>query len=347
MVFHVRITKKSNRTNDSIGLDLSENETRKIADNYHRGQNFLLAGEVIDPFDIEKIRINETNESSSQLVPKIRSQRSQSGYAAITISDEWYVTEEGVDVTNKFIKHPPSKERETKPAPQWVTQSGYKTDEDIERMVMQYLIIKSGENSIDIRDLSLTRIEKLFEVGDKKRLKKILEKLEEDKISLLKSNIGIYVPDELLKNESLKSFKLGDALGNIKKAYITGFVTFALLYYLIVPFKEWLILAFDFSKPDNILVNSVFIGLLFPLAFGGIIYLTYDKIRLNIGKTRSVGASIILSYVATLLGYIVLTVIFNYNIDPIGIYTALGLGTAISALLVAYFVYIRRGVTEI
>jgi len=114
MVYHVRITKKSDKWNDCLEFDLSRDELlKKIIEPYHKGKKFICSGEVIDPFDIDKIKINETLEKSSVLIPKIKAKRRQST-TATPISDEWYVTEEGKDVTSKFIKYPPKRKGKSK-----------------------------------------------------------------------------------------------------------------------------------------------------------------------------------------------------------------------------------------
>jgi len=67
------------------------------------------AREPIDPSDVERIRINETELPSGNLLPKIRAERAKSTVKVLGISDEWHVTEEGVDVTREFITAPPKK----------------------------------------------------------------------------------------------------------------------------------------------------------------------------------------------------------------------------------------------
>ncbi len=56
--------------------------------------------------DLERIRINETQDTSAYYLPIIRARNSLSGILTTT-SDEWYVTEEGRDVTDEYILGPP------------------------------------------------------------------------------------------------------------------------------------------------------------------------------------------------------------------------------------------------
>jgi hypothetical protein len=107
--YHLRITRISNRSSDLLELDLPEDKLRKyIVEAYHKGEKFLCGGTIVDPFDIETIRINRTNEPSSSYLPKIRAELSSSNVIA-SIPEEWYVTEEGIDVTREFINFAPGR----------------------------------------------------------------------------------------------------------------------------------------------------------------------------------------------------------------------------------------------
>lgn len=107
MVYHVRITKKDGRIGDVVELDLSKEDLIKnIVTPFEKGKKFFCNGEIINPFNIEIIRINETEETSNILIPKIRAERERSNFV-VTISDEWDVTEKGKNVTREFIKNPP------------------------------------------------------------------------------------------------------------------------------------------------------------------------------------------------------------------------------------------------
>jgi len=116
--YHVRVTRKSNRTHDVLELDLSENELlERIVSRFAQGLGFICGGEPIAPNDVECIHINRTEEPSTVLLPEIREKRERerrTSNVVVLISDEWYVTKEGEDVTRKFIKFPPS-EAEQKP----------------------------------------------------------------------------------------------------------------------------------------------------------------------------------------------------------------------------------------
>jgi predicted nucleotide-binding protein len=79
---------------------------KRIVKPYHEGETFFCDNTLVDPFDIETIRINRTDLGSSALLPKIRAHRRQLN-VVVSISDEWYVTKEGEDVTSRYIKHPP------------------------------------------------------------------------------------------------------------------------------------------------------------------------------------------------------------------------------------------------
>src|SRR5215217_5225035 len=71
--YHVRITRKGERrSNDLLELDLDKSSLlENIVTQYHQRQPFYCDGTVVDPFDVEKIRINCTERPSSQLLPII------------------------------------------------------------------------------------------------------------------------------------------------------------------------------------------------------------------------------------------------------------------------------------
>lgn len=107
MPFHVRITPKSDRTNDEIKLDMTKEQLEeRILAPYREGRPIVIGGKTIPPDDIEKIHLNETEETSDELIPKIREERRKSN-VIVMISDEWYVTSKGKDVTDDYITGPP------------------------------------------------------------------------------------------------------------------------------------------------------------------------------------------------------------------------------------------------
>lgn len=70
----------------------------------------MCGGEPIPNSDLEAIQINVTDKSSKDLLPMIHERelrrRANSEWVVLGISDEWYVTEEGEDVTKKYIRFP-------------------------------------------------------------------------------------------------------------------------------------------------------------------------------------------------------------------------------------------------
>ena len=68
----------------------------------------MCGGEPIDPFNVEVIYINETTRKSAEIIPEIKAESARSSIL-VAISDEWYVTKKGKDVTREFITAPPRK----------------------------------------------------------------------------------------------------------------------------------------------------------------------------------------------------------------------------------------------
>lgn len=102
--YHVRITTKSDRGNDEVKLDLSKEQlTERFLKPYENGTIIIVNGKPIESDDIERFKINRTDVDSSRLLPQIIAKRSASASIVPHISDEWYVTDKGVDVTDEFI----------------------------------------------------------------------------------------------------------------------------------------------------------------------------------------------------------------------------------------------------
>ena len=111
--YHVRITLKSNRTFDEVKLDLTRGTLiERFIKPYESGHPIITSGKTIDVLDIERLKINKTRDSSATLLPIIRARRKASKSIALGISDEWYVTDEGVDVTDDLIKGSPCYKKE-------------------------------------------------------------------------------------------------------------------------------------------------------------------------------------------------------------------------------------------
>ena len=104
--YHVRITTKSNRENDEIKLDLSKEQlTERFLNPYKYGTNIFVNGKSIEPNDIERIKINRTNEDSSRLMLQIMAEKRANGIV-VPISNKWLVTNEGADITDVLILGP-------------------------------------------------------------------------------------------------------------------------------------------------------------------------------------------------------------------------------------------------
>ena len=108
MPYHVRISKKSNRSRTEVKLDLTEEQLReRFLQPYRAGNPITVNGRTIYCNDIERIRISFTEDNSRQLLPIVQERRRQSDRAVIGISDEWYVADLGRDVSDDFIRTPP------------------------------------------------------------------------------------------------------------------------------------------------------------------------------------------------------------------------------------------------
>jgi predicted nucleotide-binding protein len=110
MPFHVRITRKNQKNRDILKLDLTEQQLLdRFIIPYRTGEPITTGGITTPIEDIESIHVNKTELTSSALLPLIHLRRIQSSGISVAISDEWYVTEEGIDVTDDYITGPPGK----------------------------------------------------------------------------------------------------------------------------------------------------------------------------------------------------------------------------------------------
>lgn len=107
--YHVRITPTDlrRRQRDIVVLDKDAAwiETR-IAAPRRRGESIFINGQTIAWAFIDEIHITETDLTSEQILPQIRALRRARGIAT-QMSDEWYVTRGGRDVTDEFISGAP------------------------------------------------------------------------------------------------------------------------------------------------------------------------------------------------------------------------------------------------
>ena len=116
MPYHVRVTAKSNPSDDEVKLDLSKEmlEQRFLAP-YREGRPIVIGGRTIPPDDIDRIRITQTDKSSDALFPAVRAEIASS-HVITSISEEWYVADKGKDVTDDFITGPPGEGLRNMPA---------------------------------------------------------------------------------------------------------------------------------------------------------------------------------------------------------------------------------------
>ena len=107
MPYHVRVSSKSNPYQDEVRLDLSFEELeQRFLLPYQAGRPIVIGGKTIPPDDLARIRINETQENSDQLRARVESERRASMVVSGTPT-EWYIADEGKEVTDEFITGPP------------------------------------------------------------------------------------------------------------------------------------------------------------------------------------------------------------------------------------------------
>ncbi len=98
---------------EAYEIDLSKEELmEQVVNPYIEGQTFMCGGQPIDAFFVDLIRISESQERSSELIPKLRAKRrAQPNVLGIVapISDNYLVVDESRNITRELIKSPPKK----------------------------------------------------------------------------------------------------------------------------------------------------------------------------------------------------------------------------------------------
>ena len=129
----------------------------------------MCGGEPIDPFDVAVIHINETEKKSVELIPVIKAERARSR-VAVAISNEWYVTKKGKDVTRELITHPPKKQEDVNASVELSKNVFIVHGRDHEPMKeLKAMLIEFGLNPIVLHEQpsgSRTIVEKLEKYSD-------------------------------------------------------------------------------------------------------------------------------------------------------------------------------------
>jgi predicted nucleotide-binding protein len=73
---------------------------------YREGRPIVVGGRTIPADDIERIRINKSDEDAATLLPRVIAERRRSNVFT-TIGNDWYIADSGTDVTDEFIQGPP------------------------------------------------------------------------------------------------------------------------------------------------------------------------------------------------------------------------------------------------
>ena len=113
--YHVRITEKSSRSGGEFKLDLTLEELeRRILSPYSKGQQITIAGKSLSVNEIDRIRINKTDEKSEALRATAQQRRRDSRVVKL-FSVDWDIAAMGEEVTDEFITAPPGSHLEGVP----------------------------------------------------------------------------------------------------------------------------------------------------------------------------------------------------------------------------------------
>lgn len=107
MYYHVTVefvVGRSSKTTEKYELDLTrEDLITKIAGPFVSEQRFMCGGAFVEPKGVREIHFTETSQSSVELLPFIRAERSRSGIVSVR-SDEEFVAGKGREVTREILE---------------------------------------------------------------------------------------------------------------------------------------------------------------------------------------------------------------------------------------------------
>jgi predicted nucleotide-binding protein len=113
--YHVLISTHSHSTEDDVRLDLTEDQLEeRFLLPYRQGRPIVVGGRTVQPTDLDRLRITYTDETSEQLLPRVRQERREAQVQTM-LPDDWYIADRGRDVTDDFVTGPPG--YELPPAP--------------------------------------------------------------------------------------------------------------------------------------------------------------------------------------------------------------------------------------
>jgi len=106
--YHVRITERGQR-HDEVKNDLDEATLEhQFLDPYRNGRPITINGRVIQPENLDRIRINFSEVPSAQIIGQLQIEDRMSNVDIIDRpSDEWRAADRATDVTDQFITGPP------------------------------------------------------------------------------------------------------------------------------------------------------------------------------------------------------------------------------------------------
>jgi hypothetical protein len=134
--YHVCI----NELDEVYELDLTrEFLLRYIVEPYLKNEEFFCGGTRIDPSEIEKIKISETEKPSKELIPEARPKYTSLLSMFSQLSDEEITMREGMDVTRQLITHLPMTAKQRARAPQGMKNESFIKLTALEKSVSHWL----------------------------------------------------------------------------------------------------------------------------------------------------------------------------------------------------------------
>ncbi|MCH7819726.1 MAG: nucleotide-binding protein [Candidatus Marinimicrobia bacterium] len=133
MLYHIRISQKSNKKRGEVKVDLTEEQLKdRYVKLYEEGMPLFINGKTIPIDDIERIEISRSDLASKDLINHIKAEDAQSSFVFLGgPSYEWSAADRAEDVTEEYITGPPGSKRITNPTEEIIQTSMLKSEKKV------------------------------------------------------------------------------------------------------------------------------------------------------------------------------------------------------------------------
>ena len=145
MLYHIRISQKSNKKRGEVKVDLTEEQLKdRYVKLYEEGMPLFINGKTIPIDDIERIEISRSDLASKDLINHIKAEDAQSSFVFLGgPSYEWSAADRAEDVTEEYITGPPGSKRINNSTEEIIQTSMLKSEQKVLVVHGQYEELKN------------------------------------------------------------------------------------------------------------------------------------------------------------------------------------------------------------